>query len=73
MPDSGLRIVRWRVTQQERLIKDQRVLISRLRAGGLPTDDAENFLRQMYDVLAFRQRVLKNSQLSGETSQAHLP
>lgn len=73
MPDSGLRIVRWQVAQQERLINDQRVLISRLRAGGLPTDDAENLLRQMYDVLEFRQRALKNSQLSGENSQAHLP
>lgn len=71
MPDSDLRIVRWRVAQQERLINDQRALISRLRAGGLPTEDAENFLRQMYDVLEFRQQALKNSQLTGESPQVH--
>ena len=53
MPETRLRVVQWKVAQQERLISDQRVLISRLRAGGLPTDEAESFLKQMYDVLAF--------------------
>lgn len=69
MPDLPLRIVRWRVAEQERLISDQRVLISRLRAGGLPTDDAENLLRQMYDVLEFRQQALRSSRKSGEMPQ----
>ena len=66
MPDSPLRIVRWRVAEQERLIRDQRVLIGRLRAGGLPSDDAEKLLTQMYDVLEFRYQALKNCQPSGE-------
>jgi hypothetical protein len=57
------------VAEQERLISDQRVLISRLRAGGLPTDDAENLLRQMYDVLEFRQQALRSSRRSGEMPQ----
>lgn len=69
MPDLPLRIVRWRVAEQERPISDQRVLISRLRAGGLPTDDAENLLRQMYDVLEFRQQALRSSRKSGEMPQ----
>ena len=70
MPDTRLRIVRWQVAQQERLIKDQRALISRLRAGGLPTDDAENLLKLMYDVLEFRQRALSDNR-HGESPQPH--
>ena len=61
MPERRLRIVQWQVAQQERLINDQRALISRLRAGGLPTEEAERFLKQMYDVLAFRRRALDGS------------
>lgn len=71
MPDTRLRIARWQVAQQERLIADQRTLISRLRAGGLATDDAENFLKQMYDVLAFRQRALGGNQQTSESPQLH--
>lgn len=58
MLERARRIVQWQVAQQERLISDQRTLISRLRAGGLPTDEAEGLLKQMYDVLAFRRREL---------------
>lgn len=71
MPDTSLRIARWQVAQQERLISEQRALISRLRAGGLPTDEAEDFLSQMYDVLAFRRRALEGSQQSHESALVH--
>lgn len=70
MPDSRLRIAR-QVAQQERLIADQRLLIGRLRAGGLPTDDAENFLKQMYDILDFHQRALGDDAQSGESPRVH--
>ena len=61
MSERRPRAVQWQVAQQERLISDQRALIGRLRAGGLPTEEAERFLMQMYDVLAFRRRALDGS------------
>lgn len=66
MPETRLRIVSWQVARQEQMIIDQRKLISRLQASGLPTDDAENFLKQMSDDLAFRQQALGGSRPSGE-------
>lgn len=71
MPDTRLRITRWKLAQQERLIADQRTLISRLRAGGLPTDDAENLLRQMCDVLAYREQSMSDQERPPERHQLH--
>lgn len=70
MPETRSRIAR-QVALQERLIAEQRTLIRRLRAGGLPTDDAENFLKQMYDVLDFHQQALSDDPQSGESPQVH--
>jgi NAD-dependent DNA ligase len=71
VPETRLRIAKWQVVQQERLIKDQRILIDRLRACGMPTDSAEHFLRQMYDVLDFRQQALESAQLSVDGQRVH--
>lgn len=71
MTETRLRIARWQVEQQKRLIADQRTLIGRLRAAGLPTYDAETFLRQMYDVLAFRQQAISDSEASSESPPLH--
>jgi hypothetical protein len=71
MTETRLRIARWQVAQQKRMIAEQRMMISRLRAVGLPTDDAETFLRQMYDDLAFRQRAISDSEVSRESALLH--
>lgn len=70
MPETRLRISSWHVARQEQMITNQRRLISKLQASGLPTDDAENFLKQMSDDLAFRQQALGGSQ---PPSERYLP
>ena len=56
MPETRSRIATWHVAHQEQMIADQCKSISRIRVGGLPTEDVETFLKQKYDVLAFRQQ-----------------
>lgn len=71
MTETRLRIARWQVAQQKRLIAEQRTMIGRLRAVGIPTDNAETFLKQMYDDLAFRQRMISESEVSRESAPLH--
>ena len=65
MPETRIRIANWHVARQEQMITDQRKLISSLQVSGLPTGDAENFLKQMSDGLAYRQQALGGSQPTG--------